>query len=130
MGHGVGVAAGRPLERVILLAQRSPALRERLGDLVAEVPGARLAATATSLPEAMVWLTALRFDAVLVDLALLEPTRLEALRPLRQASPGARLVVLGADADGEVRERCRALGADHVLGSVVEFDLLGGLLAR
>lgn len=126
-GSGPGGLA-LPGTRTVLLVQGAPALRERLSALLAELPCARLAATATSTQEALVWLTALEFDAVLVDLALLAPSRLEALRVLRRAAPGASLVVLAGAADAESRERCRALGADHVLGSAVEFERLGDIL--
>jgi two-component system, OmpR family, response regulator len=124
---------GRPgfvaaLDRAVLLVERSPELRERLAALVSEIPGTRLAGTATSAGEALLWLTSLRFDAVLVDVALLAPSRLEALRSLRLAAPTARLVVLAGDADAAVRERCRALGADAVLGSAVEFERLEEVL--
>jgi DNA-binding NarL/FixJ family response regulator len=119
----------RTIDRAVLLVQRSPELRERLAALVAEIPGTRLAGTAASTAEALLWLTALRFDAVLVDVAVLAPSRLEALQALRLAAPVARLVVLAADGDPEVRQRCRSLGADEVLGSAVEFERLGEVLA-
>lgn len=112
----------------VLLVQRTPALRERLVALLAESPGIRLAATAGTVAEALLWVTALRFDAVVVDLALLTPSRLEALRQLRLASAGGCLVVLADSADPEVVQRCRGLGADEVLGGAVEFERLGEVL--
>ncbi len=73
------------------------------------------------------------YDVILMDLRMPGMDGLTAIRHIRaRADERARtpIVVITADAAQDLHERCRASGADHVLGKPVAMDALFDTLSN
>ncbi len=109
----------------VLLVEGSPVLRERLAGLVGELPGVALGGSPDSDVAALAAAEALAYDAVVLDV---DRSPFDMVARLRAAAPGAVLVVLGADGEPDLRDRCLALGADFFFRTHPEFERVRGVL--
>lgn len=119
-------------ERRILLVEDSAPLRNRLAQLLT-VPGVmRVTANAETESEALDWIVAQDFDALVVDVELREGSGINVVRGARShwvAPPLPLVIVLTNYALPIVKNRCLAAGADHFLDKVRQFDQVYPLIA-
>ncbi|HVF99749.1 MAG TPA: PAS domain S-box protein, partial [Chloroflexia bacterium] len=124
--NGHGPSTGVPV-RVLLIADNPDDLGlvgESLGTatrLRPELVGAN------GLAEGVALLASSKFDAVLLDLALLQGEGVDALRAVRSHAPEVPLVALAGGHDGSLAIEALAAGAEDYL---VKGELSAGLLER
>ncbi len=109
----------------VLLVEGSAVLRERLAGLVDEVPGVALTGSPDTDAAALAAAEALPCDAVVLDV---DRSPIDMVTRLRAAAPAAVLMVLGADGEPDLRDRCLALGADFYFRTHPEFERVRGVL--
>lgn len=112
----------------VLIAHRFALVGQALIGLLAERQKARGFASVQGMAELEAALTEAPADLLLVDLGLSGLGGVEGLRPLREAHPGLRLVVLAETDDPSVILACLAAGAHgYVLQSSTTETLLQAL---
>lgn len=112
----------------VLLVEDSPLLVQRISELVAELPGIRLAGTAASEAEALQQLESGGIDAVILDLQLHTGSGFGILRALHRRTPSPRVVVFTNFAINAYRDTALALGATHFLDKSRDYDRLPTVL--
>lgn len=121
------------------LVEDSPVIRENLIATLEEMTPVQVVGSAEDESAARHWLDdpAHQCDLVIVDVVLRSGSGLGVLRAAAQPGSARRFVVLTNYATADMRERCRALGADRVFDKSSELDDLiafcvdmGGGLAR
>jgi DNA-binding NarL/FixJ family response regulator len=108
----------------VFLVEDSPAIRERLHDVVSLVEGTQLMAEAATEHDAVQGILALRPDVVILDLTLATGSGIEVLRKIKAALPTLKVIVLTNKTEPQYRKKCMALGADRFLDKSRDFGSL------
>ena len=112
----------------VLLVEDSPLHVQRIFEIVAELPGVRIAGTATSEAEALACLETAGIDAVILDLQLRAGSGFGILRSLHRHVPAPPVVVFTNFAIPAYRDTALALGASHFLDKSRDYDQLLAVL--
>jgi DNA-binding NtrC family response regulator len=121
MSRGISPAARVLIVEDELLIRWSLAETLRgLGALVVEAADARAALDHLHLGH--------DFDVAVLDLRLPDCADLRLIVLVRQALPGARLIVMTAFGTPELQQRARALGVSHVIDKPFDLDRMAGLI--
>lgn len=109
----------------ILIADDSPPIRGSLRRMLCSIPGIDCIAEASDGHEAESLIWSLKPEVLILDLQMPNRTGMETLQHI-SVDPATitdiTIVVLTNYATPEVREQCRALGADYVLDKSMEFE--------
>ena len=108
----------------VLLVEDSPLLVQRITELVADLPGIRIAGTAASEAEALSRLETGDIDAVILDLQLHTGSGFGILRALHRRTSSPHVVVFTNFAINAYRDTALALGASHFLDKSRDYDRL------
>jgi DNA-binding NarL/FixJ family response regulator len=114
----------------VFLVEDSPAIRERLHDVVFQMDGAQVAAEAATESDAVQGILALRPDVVILDLTLAAGSGIEVLRKVKTALPALKVIVLTNKTEPQYRNKCMALGADRFLDKSRDFGSLRAHLSE
>ena len=123
-------AAERGEDVILVRKETNPedlhGMRMLLDDLFASMGQFRVVAAKRTEAEAYLWLEENPggWDVAIVDLVLEQGSGLGVIRPARDASAQARIVVLSSYATPGIEEHCRRLGADAVFDKSNEIDAL------
>jgi DNA-binding response OmpR family regulator len=117
-------------QRVVLVVDDEPGMRQLLGDVLPADLGARVV-LARDCAEAVVWLRAGPLDAILLSLRLPDLEALDVLRRVK-AEPSWRTIPVLAltDAGPPIIRRAIAEGADDWISKPFELEELTGRLRR
>ncbi len=109
----------------VLLVEDSWYVREGLTDLINESDTARVMASAATEDEAVRLAATLPFDIVIVDINLRQGSGIGLLQRLQDLhmAPSTRVVYTNHN-DWRLAERCKSLGATHVLHKGGDFGQL------
>jgi DNA-binding NarL/FixJ family response regulator len=105
-----------------LVIEPNPALRERLHALLSADPAIEVVGEAEGRAKALALLRLERPLAAVVDVGVGGRAGLDLVAEMRRESPGLALVAMARDADAELAERCRRLGADRWLSGAAELE--------
>ncbi|OLD80862.1 MAG: hypothetical protein AUF67_10425 [Acidobacteria bacterium 13_1_20CM_58_21] len=114
----------------VLIADDSPAVVERLADLLRDVPGVELAGQAGDVPEAIHCIQRLKPDAVILDLQMPGGSALDVLRAVRPDQPSLRVLICTNYPYDQYRAECLAAGANYFLDKSAEFEKIPGILSE
>jgi CheY-like chemotaxis protein len=107
-------------------------LRRRLTEMLTEPGRIEVMAWAATEADARAAIDAAEFDVLLVDVELREGTGIGAIRYARAHYPADRqplIIVLTNYPWAPVRQRCLAMGANHFLDKMRQFEAVKGLIA-
>ena len=122
-------AGSRPLS--ILLVEDSRVLAERLRETLQTLPGVELTGTVDCEADAIATLRSRPVDVMLLDLHLRQGTGLGVLRAIRASHASNPVVIVLTNYDlSEYREAAAALGVQHFLDKLREFERLPMLLRQ
>jgi DNA-binding NarL/FixJ family response regulator len=114
----------------VLICDDNDAMRTLLKVIVGSSPGLRVVGEASNGNDAVVEATRLQPDVVLLDLAMPVRSGLEALPDVREAAPGARVIVYSGFARGVVADEAMALGAAGYLEKGAHPDKIVALIQQ
>ena len=123
------VMSTRP-RTAIFIVDDAPSMRERLRELVGELPDVSVVGDAGTPTEAIAGILATRPACVLLDYQLLGGTGVDVLRAVHPQLPGVVFVVLTNHPDAQYRRACMAAGADHFFDKSTEFDRIRDVLRQ
>jgi len=113
----------------VFLVEDSPAIRDRLIDLLGAIPGARVVGFAEGAGDAIAQIGARSPDAVVLDLDLAQGSGLDVLRALQHRTPRTNIYVLTNFATGPYRRLCTSLGARGFYDKSIEFEKVRDAIA-
>jgi DNA-binding NarL/FixJ family response regulator len=99
----------------IMLVEDQADFRDLLAVLLGREPNLEVVAQAGSLAEARRHAATLRFDVVVLDLGLPDGNGADLIVELRNAVPGAAVLILSASLDPANLEKAQRAGADQIL---------------
>jgi DNA-binding NarL/FixJ family response regulator len=108
----------------VVLVDDSIELRNLVKDLLADVPALEIAGEAGDAPEAIDLITALRPDAVILDISLPSGSGIGVLRRIKQLQPAPLVIVLTGLGTPEYRIACENAGADYYFDKTSDLDAL------
>ena len=105
----------------VFVVEDSPAIRERLVEMLAHVEVATVVGEAETAVDAIAGIRECAPDVVLLDLHLRDGNGLDVLWASRGASPRPTFFVLTNDTSERQRSSCMAAGANHFLDKSLDF---------
>jgi DNA-binding NarL/FixJ family response regulator len=112
----------------VFIVDDVPAMRERLRELVTEIPDVDVVGDAGTAAEAIAGILAKHPACVLLDYQLIGGTGVDVLRAVHGQAAGTVFVVLTNHPDDQYRHACMAAGADHFFDKSTEFDRIADIL--
>ena len=107
-----------------------PSMRDRLRELVSEVPDVDVVGDAGTPADAIAGILDKRPACVLLDYQLVGGTGVDVLRAVHGHAPGPVFVVLTNHPDPQYRRACMAAGADHFFDKSTEFECVADVLRK
>jgi DNA-binding NarL/FixJ family response regulator len=114
----------------IFIVEDSPAIRERLIEMLDAVPGADVIGQAVAADAAIRHILEQRPDVVLCDLHLAEGSGFDVLRAVRPQAPDIDFYMLSNFAASPYRELAERLGAREFFDKSREFERVREIIAR
>jgi DNA-binding NarL/FixJ family response regulator len=124
------VMSTHPHTATIFIVDDAPSMRERLRELVSELPEVSVVGDAGTPTEAIAGILATRPACVLLDYQLIGGTGVDVLRAVHPQLPGIVFVVLTNHPDDQYRRACMAAGADHFFDKSTEFDRIRDVIRQ
>lgn len=115
------MVSATPPQVSVFVVEDSPAIRERLIEMLAHVDAATLVGEAETAHDAIDGIRRVAPDVVLLDIHLREGSGLDVLRATRDATGRPVFVVLSNDTSAKQRSTCLAAGAKHFLDKSLDF---------
>jgi DNA-binding NarL/FixJ family response regulator len=113
----------------VLLVEDSQLVRERLAQLVSELPGFAVVGHADAEAAAIDHVERLRPDVLVLDIRLREGSGIEVLKYTKEHSPATQVIVLTNYAEPQYRRLCLDHGARHFLDKSGDFGQVREALA-
>ena len=113
----------------VLIADDSEAVRERLAEMISEVPGAQVSGKAKDGQEAMRLIEEIKPDAVVLDIRMPKGNGIDVLKYIRNGvQPKPLVIVLTNYPYPNYRKKCLEMGADYFIDKSVDFEKIIDIL--
>lgn len=112
----------------IYVVEDSPPVRDRIREMIKEIPDATLVGESDSEAEALQGIAATKPNLVILDINLREGTGFEVLRQVKASAPGTVVAVVTNFGTPQFREKCQELGANYFFDKTKSYKLLVELL--
>lgn len=123
------VPATAPKIRVFVV-EDSKVIRQRLFALLTGLPGVEIVGDSDTAADAILGITDLAPDIVVLDIKLKNGSGIEVLRTIRQRLAGVTVIMLTNYATDEYRKKCLDAGADYFLDKTNEFERLAPIFTQ
>lgn len=114
----------------VFIVDDLPSMRDRLKELVGELPDVEVIGDAGTPADAIAGILATRPACVILDYQLIGGTGVDVLRAVHAKTPDTVFVVLTNHPDPQYRRACMEAGADHFLDKSTEFDRIGDVIQQ
>jgi YesN/AraC family two-component response regulator len=114
----------------ILIADDSDLVRERLRELISEVPGTEVVGEAANGAEALAALERLAPDVLILDVRMPGGNGIGALEAAKTRHPAPAVIMLTAYAYPQYRRKCLEAGAEYFFDKATEFERVADVLAE
>lgn len=114
----------------VYLVEDSDVIRAHLTHMIESVPGLDVVGGADEVTAAIADIEALRPDAVIVDIQIVNGSGLDVLSQVRERVPGLRSIVLTNFASSQHRKRAKEVGSDYFLDKSNEFKRITPILEK
>lgn len=114
----------------VFVVEDSPAVRERLLELVGEVEDTEIVGEASTFDQAVAGITRTRPDVAILDIKLADDrgTGIDVLNQVRPVLPAMKTIVMSNFATPQHMKASADAGADYFLDKTAEFDRIAGIL--
>lgn len=112
----------------VFIVDDLPTMRERLRELVGDLPDVSVVGDAGTTQAAIDGILATQPACVLLDYQLIGGTGVDVLRAVHGKTPGTTYIVLTNHPDPQYRKACMAAGADYFFDKSTEFHRIGEVL--
>lgn len=112
----------------VFIVDDVPSMRERLRELVGEVPDVEVVGDAGTPADAIAGILEKHPACVLLDYQLIGGTGVDVLRAVHDRAQNTVFVVLTNHPDPQYRRACMAAGADHFFDKSTEFECVTEVL--
>jgi len=113
----------------VLIADDSDAVRERLSEMISEVPGAEVSGQAKDAQETVRLIEETKPDVVVLDIRMPKGGGIDVLEYLRNGvQPKPLVIVLNNYPYPHYRKKCLAMGADYFFDKSVDFEKVVDIL--
>lgn len=114
----------------IFIVEDSPLLRERLGELVAEIKGVEIVGSANDAQMALDVMSTFKPDVVILDIHLPNGSGIEILQKLKSQPPSPWVIMFTAFPYPQYRQKCLQAGADYFFDKSTEFDCIPPIIEK
>jgi DNA-binding NarL/FixJ family response regulator len=114
----------------VFIVEDSAVVRNRLAQLISELPGVRLVGHADIAFEAIQEIRRLRPDCVVLDISMPGGSGMYVLETVKRENPELTVIMLTNFAHDQYRQKCLQLGADHFFDKTSEFEKVLDILGR
>jgi DNA-binding NarL/FixJ family response regulator len=106
----------------VFIADDSQVLRERLHEMLSELPGVEIMGYAQDVPEALTSIKALKPDVVILDIRMPGGSGVDVLQDIKKEEKTPMVIVLTNYPYPQYRKKCMELGADFFFDKSAEFE--------
>ena len=115
---------------IVLIVDDTPLIVKREAEMLKELKGIGSILEAGSYHEAITVLKETIPDIILLDIHLPDKSGIELLRALKSQYPTIAVIMLTNQGNGNYKDICKRLGADHFIDKSKDFDLIPGIIAH
>jgi DNA-binding NarL/FixJ family response regulator len=106
----------------VFIADDSAVLRERLIEMLSEIPEVEIMGHAQDVPEAIACIKDLNPDVVILDIRMPGGSGIDVLQDIKKEKQSPMVIVLTNYPYPQYRKKCLGLGADYFFDKSTEFD--------
>jgi DNA-binding NarL/FixJ family response regulator len=114
----------------IFIADDSDLVRERLKELISEIPGTEIVGEAATGGETLAALKRLTPDVLILDIRMPGGNGIDTLEAAKEQSPAPLVIMLTAYAYPQYRKKCLEAGAEYFFDKSTEFERVADALAK
>jgi len=106
----------------VFIVDDSAVVRDRLAQMIAELPGIQVVGHADIAFEAIQEIRRLRPSCVVLDISMPGGSGMYVLETVKRENPALTVIMLTNFAHDQYRQKCLQLGADHFFDKTSEFE--------
>ncbi len=114
----------------VVLVDDSLLVRERVANIISEIPGVKVIGEAGNSREAIAVVRKTNPDVVMLDIKMPGESGLQVLKKLRNEFEELKIVMLTNYSDSQYKAECLMHGADYFLSKSDEFEKLPELFSK
>jgi len=114
----------------VVLVDDSLLVRERVANIISEIPGAEVMGEAGNSIEAIEVVRKTKPDVVILDIKMPGESGLQVLRKLKNEFEGLKIIMLTNYSDSQYKAECLMHGADYFLCKSDEFNKLPEVFSK
>ena len=111
-----------PTPTSVFIVDDSPVVRDRLAQMIAEIPGVRVVGQADIAFEAIAAIRRLKPAVVVLDISMPGGSGMHVLETIKRERSAPRVIMLTNFTHDQYRQKCLQLGADHFFDKTSEFE--------
>jgi len=106
----------------VFIADDSTVLRERLVEMLSDLPGIEIIGHAQDVPEAITAIKKLNPDVVILDIRMPGGSGIDVLQDIKKDKQAPLIIILTNYPYPQYRKKCLGLGADYFFDKSTEFE--------
>ena len=114
----------------VFIVDDSAVLRERVIEMLSELPGIEIIGHAQNVPDALSAIKKLNPDVVILDIRLPGGNGMDVLQDIKQKKGAPMVIILTNYPYPQYRKKCLGLGADYFFDKSTEFEKVTELFKR
>ena len=114
----------------VLIVDDSSLIRERLRDLLTELPGIEIIGEAQDKPEAIDSVQKLNPDVVILDICMPNGNGIDVLQDIKKNGPSRQVIVLTNYTNPYYQQKCTTAGADFFFDKATDFEKITEVLKQ
>ena len=114
----------------IFIADDSDLIRERLAEMLSDLPDIEIIGQAQETPEAIALIKKAKPDVAILDIRMPGMSGVEVLEIVKKDNPGLAVIMLTNYPAPQYKKRCLDLGADYFFDNSNDFEKIPDVLQK
>jgi len=114
----------------VFIADDSAVVRERLKEMLSEIPEVKIIGQAEDGLQATNLITKLNPDVVILDIRMPRGNGIDVLQNIKKDNPSLIVIMLTNYPYAQYRKKCMAAGADYFFDKAIEFEKVTEVLEK